>query len=116
MVITGADEIKEEEVRDAAGITPNSILNPYKVNEAVQKIKDLYKSKGYFNTQVNGQISSSDDGKSEVRFTIDEGEKITVEEINNKEVEIDNTEIKNEIDNTGVEIDNTGVEISYNFV
>ncbi|MGD9947105.1 MAG: outer membrane protein assembly factor BamA [Desulfobulbus sp.] len=78
VVITGADEIKEEEVRDAAGITANSILNPYKVNEAVQKIKDLYKSKGYYNTEVNGQISTAADGKAEVRFTIAEGEKITV--------------------------------------
>jgi len=81
VVITGADAIKEEEVRDAAGITANSILNPYKVNEAVQKIKDLYKSKGYFNTEVNGEIASTDDGKSEVRFTINEGDKITIEEI-----------------------------------
>ena len=81
VVITGADEIKEEEVRDAAGITANSILNPFKVNEAVQKVKDLYKAKGYYNTEVNGQITSGADGKSEVRFTITEGEKITIEEI-----------------------------------
>ena len=59
VVVTGAEEIKEEEIRTAAGITPNSILNPYKVNEAVQKIKDLYKSKGYFNTEVNGQITTT---------------------------------------------------------
>nr|WP_321465394.1 outer membrane protein assembly factor BamA [uncultured Desulfobulbus sp.] len=81
VLITGADEIKEEEVREAAGITANSILNPSKVNEAVNKIKDLYKSKGYFNTEVNGQIAAADDGKTEVRFTIKEGEKITIEEI-----------------------------------
>lgn len=81
VVVTGADEIKEEEVREAAGITTNSILNPFKVNEAVQKIKDLYKSKGYYNTQVNGQITTAENGKAEVRFTIGEGEKITVGEI-----------------------------------
>ena len=81
VVITGADEIKEEDVRDAAGITANSILNPYKVNEAVQKIKDLYKSKGYYNTEVNAEINTGNDGRAEVRFAIGEGEKITVEEI-----------------------------------
>lgn len=81
VVITGADEIKEEDVRDAAGITANSILNPYKVNEAVQKIKDLYKSKGYYNTDVNAEINTGNDGRAEVRFAIGEGEKITVEEI-----------------------------------
>lgn len=81
VVITGADEIKEEDVRDAAGITANSILNPYKVNEAVQKIKELYKSKGYYNTEVNAEINTGNDGRAEVRFAIGEGEKITVEEI-----------------------------------
>ncbi len=81
VVITGADEISEEDVRDAAGITANTILNPFKVNEAVQKIKDLYKSKGYYNTQVNGEINTGNDGRAEVRFVIGEGEKITVEEI-----------------------------------
>lgn len=81
VVITGADEIAEEDVRDAAGITANTILNPFKVNEAVQKIKDLYKSKGYYNTEVNGEINTGNDGRAEVRFVIGEGEKITVEEI-----------------------------------
>lgn len=81
VIISGADEIKEEEIRGAAGITANTILNPFKVNEAVQKIKGLYKSKGYYNTEVNAQISQMDNGQSEVRFTITEGAKITVEGI-----------------------------------
>jgi outer membrane protein insertion porin family len=81
VIISGAEEIKEEEIRGAAGITANTILNPFKVNEAVQKIKGLYKSKGYYNTEVNAQISQMDNGQSEVRFTITEGAKITVEGI-----------------------------------
>ena len=81
VVITGTESMKEEEVRDAAGITVNSILNPYKVNEAVQKIKALYKSKGYYNTGVDGRISTNSDGKAEVHFDVTEGAKITIEEI-----------------------------------
>ncbi|MBM9615574.1 outer membrane protein assembly factor BamA [Desulfobulbus rhabdoformis] len=81
VVITGAEAIKEEDVRDAAGITVNSILNPFKVNEAVQKIKSLYKSKGYYNTGVDGRISTNSDGKAEVHFDVTEGDKITIEEI-----------------------------------
>jgi outer membrane protein insertion porin family len=82
VVITGAEEIKEEDVRDAAGISANSILNPNKVNEAVQKVKDLYKSKGYYNTEVIANINYPTDANAEVRFEIKEGEKITIEEIN----------------------------------
>ena len=81
VVITGADEIKEEDVRDAASITPNTILNPTKVNEAVQKVKDLYKSKGYYNTEVAAKISAPANANAEVRFEIKEGQKITIENI-----------------------------------
>lgn len=81
VVITGADAIKEEDVRDAASITPNTILNPNKVNEAVQKVKDLYKSKGYYNTEVAAKINAPANANADVRFEIKEGKKITVEKI-----------------------------------
>jgi outer membrane protein insertion porin family len=81
VVIAGASEINEEDIRDAAGITANSILNPAKVNEAVQKVKDLYKSKGYYNTEVTAKINAPADANAEVTFEIKEGGKITIEKI-----------------------------------
>lgn len=81
VVIAGAEEIKEQDVRDAANITANSILNPTKINEAVEKIKELYKSKGYYNTEVNAKISSPAGANAEVRFEIKEGKKISIEKI-----------------------------------
>jgi outer membrane protein insertion porin family len=81
VVITGAEEIKEEDVRDAANITANSILNPAKINEAVEKIQQLYKSKGYYNTGVSAKISYAENGNAEVRFEVKEGSKITIEQV-----------------------------------
>jgi len=81
VTITGASEIKEEDVRDAADITVNSILNPTRVNEGVQKIKDLYKSKGYYNTEVEGKINTPDQGNPEVVFEVKEGKKVTIAKI-----------------------------------
>jgi outer membrane protein insertion porin family len=81
VVVNGASEIKEEDVRDAANITANSILNPTKVNEAVQKIKDLYKSKGYYNTEVGAKVTGAGHDNAEVVFDIKEGKKITIEKI-----------------------------------
>lgn len=81
VTITGASELSEQDVRDAAGITANSILNPAKVNEATQKVKDLYKSKGYYNTEVSAKIVTPEQGNSEVVFTVQEGKKITIEQI-----------------------------------
>ena len=81
VVIAGAEEITEQDVRDAAGISANAILNPAKVNEAVAKVKDLYKSKGYYNTEVNARISQPDQANAEVRIEIQEGKKVTIEDI-----------------------------------
>lgn len=81
VIIKGASEIKEEDVRDAADITANSILNPTRINEAVQKIKDLYKSKGYYNTTVEATADVSGKENTEVVFEIKEGKKVTIDKI-----------------------------------
>ena len=81
VLITGAGAIKEEEVREAAGITANSIINPAKVNEAAEKIRELYKSKGYYNTEVNSGIETTNDGASIVRFDIQEKDKVVIREV-----------------------------------
>ncbi len=81
VVITGADNIKEENVRDAANIATNTILNPTKVNDAVTRVKELYKSKGYYNTEVEANISYPSKDNAEIRLVVQEGDKISVEEI-----------------------------------
>lgn len=81
VLITGAEAIKEEEIREAAGIGANTILNPTKVNEAVEKIRTLYKSKGYYNADVQSSMDSDDRGAASVRFNIKEGEKVVIREI-----------------------------------
>ena len=79
--ISGTDEIEEQDVRDAASIVPNTILNPTRLNEAVQRINELYKSKGYYNTKTTVDISYPSEEKAEVKFNIVEGDKIYIGKI-----------------------------------
>ncbi len=79
--INGADEIEEQEVRDAASIVPNTILNPTRLNEAIDRINELYKSKGYYNTKTTVDISYPSEDKAEVKFQIVEGDKIYIGKI-----------------------------------
>jgi len=81
VLITGTDAISEEDVRDAATIAPNTILNPTRLNEAVQRINDLYKSKGFYNTRTTVGISYPSEDSAEVQFTIDEGKKVFIGKI-----------------------------------
>jgi outer membrane protein insertion porin family len=78
---SGLDAMSEDEVKEAANIGVHTILNNTKVNHSAAAIKALYKSKGYYNTQVTPQISYPDDKTAELRYVIDEGDKIFVKEI-----------------------------------
>ncbi len=92
---SGISELTEKDVQEAANINVNSIVNTTKVNNATAAIKAFYKSKGYYNTQVTAQISYPDEGHAELRFVIDEGDKIFIKEINfvgNKSYDADELE------------------------
>jgi len=84
ITINGTDKIKEQDVRDAGGINPNTILNPTHLNEAVQRIVELYKSKGYYNTKVTYSLSYPSKDRVDVHFTVKEGQKIYIGKISFK--------------------------------
>ena len=81
VLITGTDEIDEQQVRDAASITPNTILNPTRLNEAVERINELYKSKGFYNTKSTVDVTYPTATTAEVRFTIEEGKEVYIGQI-----------------------------------
>lgn len=77
----GADAVSEDDVREAANISANTIVNPTKINDAVQRIKGLYKSKGYFNTKVAANLSYPTKDTADVTFRIQEGKKVEIKRI-----------------------------------
>ena len=81
LVVEGVDELKEEDVLGAANIKEHFILNPAKINAAVEAIRELYKSKGFYNTSVKSEISYPDKEGAVVRLIIDEGKKIYIKKI-----------------------------------
>jgi len=78
---TGFDELEEKDVSEAANIKENSILNPARVNSSAEAIKTLYRSKGYYNTEVTPNITYPTPDTAAVRFVIKEGKKIYIKEI-----------------------------------
>lgn len=77
----GQDDIKEEDLQGAVNIQEQSILNPAKINAGVEAIKALYKSKGYYDTQVKADISYPSPETAVVVYKIDEGDKVYIKEI-----------------------------------
>ncbi len=81
LTYSGLDAFTEEEVAEASGISANTILNNTKVNNGATGIKELYRSKGYYNTTITPQISYPAEGSAELRYVIVEGDKIYIEQI-----------------------------------
>jgi len=77
----GLDAIKEEDVTKAIDVKENHVLNSGKLNEGAEKIKELYRAKGYYNTSVKTDIAYPDKNGAVVTYTVDEGKKVFVKEI-----------------------------------
>jgi outer membrane protein insertion porin family len=78
---SGINELEETEVKEAANVNANTIVNPATINKSSEAIKALYKSKGYYDSKVTPQISYPNKDQAVVRFTIEEGAKIYIKEI-----------------------------------
>jgi len=81
IVYEGTSELKEEDVKAAANIKEHFILNPTKISAAEEAIKNLYKTKGFYNSKVTSTITYPDDKGANVRFIITEGKKIFIKAI-----------------------------------
>ncbi len=81
IVYEGIDELKEEDVKAAANIKEHFILNPAKISAAEEAIKNLYKTKGFYNSTVTSAITYPDDKGANIRFTVKEGKKIYIKEL-----------------------------------
>ena len=79
--IRGYDELKEDDIREVISVIPNTILNSQKIREAVDNIKSLYKSKGFYNTEVTTEITYPNADRVDIEFAIHEGEKVYIKDI-----------------------------------
>lgn len=99
VLFQGIDELKEEDVKEAANIKEHFILNPVKISEAEEAIRQLYKTKGFYNSTVKTEIAYPDDKGAVVTFVIDEGEKIYIKKISIEgNVTFDDDELLGEIE------------------
>lgn len=78
---SGIQELDDDDVTEVVTIRENAILNPARVNDSAAAIRELYKSKGYYNTTVTSDISYPTPETASVKFTIAEGAKIYIKEI-----------------------------------
>lgn len=78
----GQDELKEDELKEAANIKVFEILNMTKVRDAVEKIQKLYEDKGYFLARIEPQVVDvTKDESVKIVFKITENDKVKVKKV-----------------------------------
>lgn len=81
VLIVDNDELEDDEIRDVISVKVNNIINSEEVRKSIEKIRFLYKEKGFYNTKVSAKLSHPKEGRVDVRFVIEEGEKVYIKEV-----------------------------------
>jgi outer membrane protein insertion porin family len=83
IVINGNKDINTSKIKDILTIGSDRSLSGKSIQESKNKILKLYKDKGFYLAQVNENVVvNPEDGTARVSFDVNEGKKITVQEIN----------------------------------
>lgn len=82
VVFRGNDRVKAEDLVQAFPPTVGQYANPAVITRELQKIRDLYQDKGYYNVLVNADSTRIDQaGLADVVVTIGEGKKVNTRSI-----------------------------------
>ena len=79
--IKGNHVYEEKEITEVTRTTTGSILNIFKLDADVSRIKALYTEKNYHNCSVTYKISPLDHNQADIEFIIDEGSKLRIESL-----------------------------------
>ena len=79
--IQGTDAISEEDIDAAISTKRYSILQRSTLKSDVERIRSLYKDKGYYGAEVTTKINELEGNKVAVKFDIEEGDKLYIRKI-----------------------------------
>jgi outer membrane protein insertion porin family len=71
----GNKELKEEDLKEKAALVAHTALSAVAVADAVERIKALYREKGYYQAVVRTRTDPAGQGQVTLAFVIEEGEK-----------------------------------------
>jgi len=72
---------KDEELFEVVGTSTGSILNAFKLNNDVDKLKRLYYEKNYHNCRISYDVKPLKNHQADIVFNIEEGEKVRITSI-----------------------------------
>ena len=96
--VKGADAIGDDEILDLVTTKKGAVLNPRVLAKDIKTIREMYRTKGYYNAKVTHEIEGEGSGQARLNFVIDEGKKLYIEKITIEGAQqLDPDEIKDEL-------------------
>jgi outer membrane protein insertion porin family len=92
IVIEGNKKEKEEDLMEQLGLKLYTILDPNEIRQSVNRLKEYYRLKGFYNVDIEDRIEPMTNNQVLVRYEITENEKVYIREIEfvgNKEFDDD---------------------------
>jgi outer membrane protein insertion porin family len=77
----GNDNVDKADLEAVVGIRPRTVFDPQKAWEGIREARKVYAGEGYPDADIQYQIVPDADGNATVRYVIDEGEEVLVDEI-----------------------------------
>jgi outer membrane protein insertion porin family len=81
IVIEGAEELDEDEIRDRIDVVAGTVFEPQAVGRNADKIRAFYEEEGFYTAEVTGKSEKVSDREVDLIFEIQEGEKFFVRDI-----------------------------------
>jgi len=77
----GNKKYKEDKLTEELGIKKYSTYNQSDVKQSINRLKEFYRKKGYFNTKITDKIEELPNNEVSLIYVIDEGEKVYINNI-----------------------------------
>jgi len=79
--VSGNRFYEDEKIKENLTVKTGSILNIFRIQNNIERIKALYKEKNFHNVRVTYEIEPRDNNQADLTFVIEEGVKLRIEKI-----------------------------------
>ncbi len=77
----GIKEVKDDELREEVGIKLYTILNRNEIKQSINRLKEFYRQKGYYNVRIKETLRELPNNEISLIYDIDEGDKVYIRKI-----------------------------------
>ncbi len=81
ILFKGNEKEKDDDLMDQLGIKRYSILNLSEIKQSINRLKEYYRQKGYYNVEISESIEDLPNNEVSLTYTISEGKKVYIKKI-----------------------------------